>query len=132
MVGWSRRRLLTSMALAAAGQGAVVQTLKGLTVSGASRNQAATGRVKLALEDYEPKSMLHVPETRVPRARFPAIDFHTHLSWSARRGRVTEAHNNATREEVLPVMDRKNVRMIGNLTGGYGTVLEQIINYCQK
>jgi len=65
-------------------------------------------------------------------ARFPAIDFHTHLSWSARRGRVTEAHNNATPEEVLPVMDRKNVRMMVNLTGGYGKVLEQTINYWQK
>ena len=27
--------------------------------------------------------MLHVPETRVPRARFPVIDFHTHLGFSA-------------------------------------------------
>src|SRR2546423_11242496 len=106
MVGWSRRRLLTSMALAAAGQGAVVQTLKGRTVSGASRKQAATGRVKLALEDYEPKSMLHVPETKVPRARFPAIDFHAHLSWSNSRKGKNELHNNATPDEVLSVMDR--------------------------
>ena len=73
-----------------------------------------------------------MPETQVPRARFPVIDFHTHLSWSARRRQVTEAHNNATPEEVLPVMDRKNLRMMVNLTGGYGKVLEQTINYWQK
>ena len=87
---------------------------------------------KLALEDYEPRSMLHVPETKVPRARFPVIDFHTHLSWSARRGQITEAHNNATPEEVLPVIDRKNLRPMVNLTGGYGKVLEQTIDYWQK
>jgi predicted TIM-barrel fold metal-dependent hydrolase len=94
--------------------------------------EKAPGKRKLALEDYEPKSMLHVTETTVPRARFPVIDFHTHLSWSGRRGQVAEAHNNATPEEVLPIMDRKNVRMMVNLTGGYGKVLEQTINYWQK
>jgi hypothetical protein len=30
--------------------------------------------------------MLRVPAHRVERARFPAIDFHTHLSWSGRFG----------------------------------------------
>jgi predicted TIM-barrel fold metal-dependent hydrolase len=73
--------------------------------------------------------MLHVPETKVSRARFPAIDFHTHLSWSSRRGRTMEPHNNATPAEVLPVMDRKNVRIMVNLTGGYGEVLQQTIRY---
>ena len=28
------------------------------------------GKGKLPLEEYEPKSMLHVPESYVPRARF--------------------------------------------------------------
>jgi hypothetical protein len=30
----------------------------------------------------EPRSMLHVKETPVPRPRFPVIDFHTHVTWS--------------------------------------------------
>ncbi|MFL6208642.1 MAG: amidohydrolase family protein [Pyrinomonadaceae bacterium] len=119
------------MALAVAGQGAVVQTLKGRIVSGASRKQPAAGKVKLALEDYEPKSMLHVPETKVLRARFPAIDFHAHLSWSNSRKGRTELHNNATPDEVLSVMDRKNIRMMVNLTGGYGEVLDQTLRYWQ-
>jgi predicted TIM-barrel fold metal-dependent hydrolase len=93
--------------------------------------ERAVRKPKLALEDYEPRSMLHVPETNIARARFPVIDFHTHLSWSSRRGRRNELHNNATPEEVLPVMDRKNVRMMVNLTGGYGEVLEQTIRYWQ-
>ena len=36
----------------------------------------------LPLEQFEPRSMLHVKETPVPRPRFPVIDFHTHVTWS--------------------------------------------------
>lgn len=129
MGGWSRRKLLASLALASAGQGAIAN---GWQARPKRRRETAPEKKMLALEDYEPKSMLHAAETQVPRARFPVIDFHTHLSWSARRRRVTKAHNNATPEEVLPIMDRKNVRMMVNLTGGYGDVLEQTINYWQK
>ena len=132
MRGWNRRDWLASLMLAATGQVVVANAWQERTKKRAPNKGQAPNKEKLALEDYEPKSMLHVTETKVPRALFPAIDFHTHLSWSSRRGRVTEAHNNATPEEVLPVMDRKNVRMMVNLTGGYGNVLEQTINYWQK
>ena len=132
MDGWSRRKLLASLALAAAGQGAIANGWQARPKRRLSDREKTLVKGKLALEDYEPKSMLHVAETQVPRAGFPVIDFHTHLSWSARRRQVTEAHNNATPEEVLPIMDRKNVRMMVNLTGGYGTVLEQTIDYWQK
>jgi predicted TIM-barrel fold metal-dependent hydrolase len=132
MSRWSRRQLLAGLGLAAVGQSAIVNAWQRRANKPTSGNERTTGAGKLALEDYEPKSMLHVPETKVPRARFPAIDFHTHLSWSGQRGRVTEAHNNATPEEVLPIMDRKNLRMMVNLTGGYGKVLEQTINYWQR
>ena len=40
-------------------------------------------RSELRLKDFQPRSMLHVPKTRVERPRFPAIDMHTHLSWSS-------------------------------------------------
>ena len=30
------------------------------------------------IEEYEPKAMLVVPKTNVPRAKFPFIDIHTH------------------------------------------------------
>jgi len=132
MSGWSRRKLLASLALAAAGQGAIVNGWQARPKRRRLAREVTPIKGKLALEDYEPKSMLHVTETQVPRARFPVIDFHTHLSWSARRRQVTEAHNNATPEEVIPIMDRKNLRMMVNLTGGYGKVLEQTINYWQK
>ncbi|HKU23828.1 MAG TPA: hypothetical protein VJQ54_00075, partial [Candidatus Sulfotelmatobacter sp.] len=38
----------------------------------------------LDLSQYEPKSMLHVPHTRVERAKFPLIDIHTHISVSTK------------------------------------------------
>ena len=38
----------------------------------------------LALSDYEPKSMLRVKESHIERARYPVIDIHTHLSFSAK------------------------------------------------
>ena len=39
----------------------------------------------LDLKDFQPRSMLEVPATRVPRARVPVIDFHTHLGFRAAR-----------------------------------------------
>src|ERR1043166_1650596 len=57
----------------------------------------------LALKDYQPKSMLHVPETHVPRSRFPNIDFHTHLTWVDRKGNSDVLTHSATVEEALKV-----------------------------
>ena len=33
----------------------------------------------LPISEYEPKSMLHVTESRIERSRFPVIDFHMKL-----------------------------------------------------
>src|SRR6185369_10788455 len=77
----------------------------------------------LALKDYQPKSMLHVPETHVPRSRFPNIDFHTHLSWVDRKGKSDVVTHTATPDEILKVMDATNIRIMVNLTGGYGPLL---------
>ena len=77
----------------------------------------------LNLADYEPKSMLQVRETRVERARFPVIDIHTHISFSAKSEAGIELSPDrkylGQREELLAVMDRKNIRAMVNLTGGY-------------
>jgi len=86
----------------------------------------------LPIQDYEPKSMLHVKETRVPRARFPVIDFHTHLSFTNTSGAVEKANFRGQREEILPVMDNKNIRAMVNLTGGYGEALEENLRYWQQ
>src|SRR6266852_590288 len=64
----------------------------------------------LQLADFEPRSMLHVPETKVERPRYPLIDIHTHLSTVAKNthgvGIGEEMHYFAPVEAVLPVMDR--------------------------
>jgi len=85
----------------------------------------------LRLSDFRPRSMLHVKETRVPTPRFPAIDVHTHFTF-AKGGRRGAAESdaiafNATAAEALAVMDRKGVRAVVNLTGGFGRGLEQAL-----
>ncbi|MBV9265505.1 MAG: amidohydrolase family protein [Acidobacteriaceae bacterium] len=77
----------------------------------------------LPITSYEPKSMLRVPETHVPRPRYPVIDIHTHLSWSTHSENgielAAERQFLASPEELLEVMDGKNIRAMVNLTGGY-------------
>ena len=46
-----------------------------------------TASHSLSLAEFSPKSMLQVPETHVARARFPVIDFHTHITRSAKSTR---------------------------------------------
>ncbi len=85
----------------------------------------------LDLPDYQPRSMLRAHETQVPRARFPALDFHTHLAWSAKAesGIQLSAERQFLAEprELLAVMDRRNVQTLVNLTGGYGAGLRESV-----
>jgi predicted TIM-barrel fold metal-dependent hydrolase len=88
--------------------------------------------------------MLHVPETRVPRARFPAIDSHTHLSTVVGRPMPSSdvplkegpegprASMSSSPAAVLAMMDRLNLRMMVNVTGGYGPALDETVNYWHK
>jgi predicted TIM-barrel fold metal-dependent hydrolase len=85
----------------------------------------------LLLQDFRPRSMLHVKETRVPTPRFPVIDVHTHFTF-ARGRREGAAPEDAVAftiapEDAIPVMDRKGVRAAVNLTGGFGKGLEGAI-----
>jgi len=80
--------------------------------------------------------MLHVPETKVPRSRYPVIDIHTHLSFTAKSANgvgIGEAMKYlAPVEELLPLMDRKNIRVMVNLTGGVGKGLDESIRRFQQ
>src|SRR5438105_2815353 len=76
--------------------------------------------MSISLFDYQPRSMLHVDETRIERPRFPVIDFHAHLAWSPQ-----PLLGNPS--DWLQVMDRKNVTAMVHLTGGYGEYLRQTI-----
>jgi predicted TIM-barrel fold metal-dependent hydrolase len=90
----------------------------------------------LPLADFQPRSMLHVPVTNVERARFPVIDVHTHLGWRAKsRGGVSvgeEMRFLATPQELLAVMDRRNVQTMVNLTGGVGAGLQASIRQYEQ
>lgn len=78
----------------------------------------------MPLEKYTPKSMLHVPATHVERARFPVIDFHTHITEETETGLPGDIRVRLDPENCIAVMDRKNVRTMVNLTGGYGDGLK--------
>lgn len=88
-------------------------------------------KAELRLADFKPRSMLHVPKTRIERPRFPVIDAHVHLTWSKTvRSGVSvgeEIVAFTTPEAILPVMDRKGIRSVVNLTGGVGKGLEESI-----
>jgi len=85
----------------------------------------------LELSEFAPKSMLQVHESHVPRSKFPLIDFHTHISNSAKSVRGVSLASartySSTPKELLEVMDRKNIRAMVNLTGGYGAGLSDVI-----
>ncbi|PYV99461.1 MAG: amidohydrolase [Acidobacteria bacterium] len=67
--------------------------------------------------------MLQVRETRVERARFPVVDIHTHISFSAKSENgielAPERNYLGAPDELLAVMERKNLRAMVNLTGGF-------------
>lgn len=85
----------------------------------------------LSLSDFKPTSMLHTHESRVERARFPVIDIHTHITESAKSVNgvdlAAERNFHATPDELIPVMDRRNIRSMVNLTGGFGTGLTETV-----
>jgi predicted TIM-barrel fold metal-dependent hydrolase len=95
----------------------------------------ATGSCPLSLQDFQPKSMLHVKESHPQKAKFPVIDVHTHLGWARRQqGKIVPGEMNflATPQELLATMDRKNIQTMVNLTGGTGAALEKSIQHFEK
>ena len=136
----SRRRLLQSLM----GSAALVSTASPLRASSApkastppqsSAPQTATPG-DLPLQQFEPRSMLRVAETPVDKARFPVVDMHTHVT---RRARVSAGVSlgepitlNAPVDDVLALMDARNVRTMVNLTGGYGSGLVESVRTLQQ
>ena len=80
--------------------------------------------------------MLHVPETAVARAKFPVIDVHTHVTFRAKqKGGVSEGETiriAAPPSEILPAMDRRNIRTMVNLTGSAGEGLKEAVRTFQE
>jgi len=120
----NRRELLYATGMGMIG-GTVAQAAGVHTYAGDNRPHP------LSLADYEPRSMLQVKETHVARARFPVIDIHTHISVSAHSENgvdiAPERQYLASPEELLSVMDRKNIRSMVNLTGGFQNGLTETL-----
>ncbi|MBP7570510.1 MAG: amidohydrolase family protein [Acidobacteria bacterium] len=120
----SRRTCLSGLGVAAAALGAARAgrvRAAGVPAPEGALQAASQAPARLDITEFQPRSMLHVPATRVERARFPVIDVHTHLGFSGREGMSFAARP----ETLLPVMDRKNVRMMVNATGGSGRGLDE-------
>jgi predicted TIM-barrel fold metal-dependent hydrolase len=91
-----------------------------------------SGESPLDLQDFRPRSMLHVAETRVTTPRYPVVDVHTHFTFtdSETEGVATgdKVSFTTTAKDALEVMDRKHVRAAINLTGGTGKGLEATLD----
>lgn len=122
----NRRQLLGS-----AGLGLMASGIANARILPSPPSEEEKTPQSLTLADFEPRSMLRVHETHVERARFPAIDIHTHISVSAKsQGGVelaAEREYLAPPQELLTVMDKTNVRSMVNLTGGYDSGLVETI-----
>jgi hypothetical protein len=81
--------------------------------------QVAAGGA-ITLPEFEPKSTLRVKETPVPRAKFPAIDVHTHLFGLSRKS------DHALLQQIAAWMDECNLQTMVNVTGGNSETLPAI------
>lgn len=66
--------------------------------------------------EYKPKSRLIVPENPRPRAKYPVIDIHSHHQTPIAAERL---------KEVVAAMDKLNLQVLVNLSGGSGDRLKQ-------
>jgi predicted TIM-barrel fold metal-dependent hydrolase len=106
------------------------------TAGAAAAGAAQTKPGALALDDFQPRSMLVVPEHPIERAKFPVVDMHTHPTFRTRseqgipRGEAIRVGNPPT--ELLPLMDKRNIRTLVDLTGGVGSGLVESVRTFQQ
>jgi predicted TIM-barrel fold metal-dependent hydrolase len=116
--------------------GAAANRVPSLASGAQEQNNKQSSNQPLALADYQPTSMLQVKESHVERARFPVVDIHTHISVSAKSEKgielAAERKYLGRSDELLSVMDRKNIRAMVNLTGGFDGGLVEAVNKYDK
>lgn len=125
----SRRNFLASAISAAAAAGACSDPPPGDLQPEA---EAEAPQAQMTLGEFEPKSMLVVPENPVQRAKFPVIDMHTHVSGIFRREPEPEDRLQGSPAErfqqVADWMDEINLQTLLNLTGGTGEQLQRTLD----
>jgi predicted TIM-barrel fold metal-dependent hydrolase len=78
------------------------------------QEQVSPPVVPLALKDYAPQSMLKVSRSEVQKTKYPAIDFHNHIT-------------DEKLEPLIAAMDACNIRVVVNYSGGFGAALKEEI-----
>ncbi len=73
------------------------------------------------IEAYEPRSTLVVPAHPVTRAKYPFVDVHVHL-WRAAE------MSDAELDSLVATMDRLNMAVMVNLSGGTGDRLKATVD----
>src|SRR5258708_10813711 len=73
----------------------------------------------MTIEEYQPKSTLVVPQHPVSRARYPFIDVHNHHARCLKPPCV---------DKLVADMHALNLRVMVNLSGGYGDSLERVVD----
>ncbi len=69
-----------------------------------------------SIREYKPQSTLVVPQHPVPRAKYPAVDIHSHHPTPISPEQYAQ---------VVKAMDVNNLRVIVNLSGGWGDQLRR-------
>jgi uncharacterized protein len=72
---------------------------------------------RLLLQDYRPRSIFNVPQTRVERARFPVIDVHSHAY----------AKSEADVDRWVRTMDAVGIERTVVLTGATGPKFDELV-----
>lgn len=106
-----------------------------LASTGCGRKPPASqeaAKATMSLTDFQPRSMLVVPETRIERAKFPVIDVHSHIyAFPSMTGKDIGANPvQIPPEEVDQIvrwMDELNIQTMVNSTGGYGGNLKRTL-----
>ena len=128
----SRRNFLGGTAGAAALTAAAVDPPATANAAPADKNAKPT----MSLEDFQPKSMLVLPEHPVPRAKYPVIDVHTHVGSVFPRQHTAGSPEMAKAfqriDAIIAWMDQINLHRMLNLTGGYGDRLKQNVADLQE
>ncbi|HET7451187.1 MAG TPA: amidohydrolase family protein [Thermoanaerobaculia bacterium] len=86
----------------------------GLGLVGRAATTPAGG--SMSIEDYEPKSTLHVPEHHPQRAKYPFIDVHNHQDRDQSAAEVAK---------LVSDMDSLGMRVMVNLSGSQGAEFDK-------
>ena len=102
-------------------------TLLAQTGPGVQRGRPGEGRAPEfpppTIVDYKPRTTLKVAEHKVPKAKFPVVDIHSHQPTP-----ITPEQF----DKVVQGMDANNLRVLINLSGGYGDRLRQGLDAIAK